>query len=168
MDYLAGPDHFISSILVGTYAALIWAQWDFGMEDGEKYFGPLSTRLCKLAAEIEMVMFQYKQDIVVCSTFPCVPKNHNAYLWGQRCAVLVVWPCLGYIRRGFLCDAIVDMIIARYWTRHRLSSLLPLCFTFGMCLGWVVVGVLGEERTKRIEDWLWHNTRAEKRQGGEV
>jgi uncharacterized membrane protein YciS (DUF1049 family) len=44
----------------------------------------------------------------------------------------------------------VDMWVARNWTRHRLSSFIPLGWTVGLCAGWLMMRVLGYEKIKRI------------------
>lgn len=44
----------------------------------------------------------------------------------------------------------VDMWIAGHWTRHRVSSFIPFGVTVGLCVGWAVVGFLGENKIRTM------------------
>lgn len=82
-----------------------------------------------------------------------------AYIISNAMFFALIWNC-GYSLFFFYCllaaasigDILspVDMWIAGHWTRHRLSSFIPFGATVGLCVGWGVVGFLGENKIRTM------------------
>lgn len=72
-----------------------------------------------------------------------------ALMYNSGCSVFFFYCMLAAASIGDILSP-VDMWIAGHWTRHRLSSFIPFGATVGLCVGWVVVGFLGENKIRTM------------------